>query len=228
MKTQPTTRPYAHAAHRLFRRATLLAMPLIGIAMLSTGHAAISIIESVDFGDFADDENVAASDLGSFGLGSNTVSGTFGEDGSPVGDGDVFAFTIPAGMLLTSINLTQYDTDVSPMNGSFFAIASGSNVGTSIPTAGNHLSNMLISETGELLDDLEAGAFSGISTLTTPLPAGTYSIFLHEVSALVDYTLDFDVQAVPEPAATPTVMAAGAFLLVALRRLKKVNRTGTV
>ncbi|WP_432798306.1 hypothetical protein [Poriferisphaera sp. WC338] len=168
------------------------------------------------FGDFADTDSVPASELGVFGIGMHIVAGTFGDDGNNNDDGDVFTFTIPTGTQLTSINLTTYTTTGDPGGGSFFAIAIGKTVGTTMQTAGNHLSNMLVSETGELLDDLAAGAMFGSSALTAPLSAGDYAIFLHETSTQVDFALSFDVQSIPEPASIS--FGLGSLVCLLLKR----------
>ena len=176
------------------------------------------------FGDYADDETVASSYLGVFRAGTHVVTGNFGETGNPIDDGDIFSFTVPNGYVLNSVDLRIYTFTGDNGNGSFLAIQDDLTVGTTIQTSSNHLSNMLISQTGEILDDLAGGIYAGgASQVTNPLPANDYAVFLHEITANVDFALAFTVTPVPEPASVG-LLAMGSLTWRLFRRRKSLVR----
>lgn len=113
--------------------------------------------------------NIASSATNlNFDLGVNVVTGTMGGDpgdGIPL-DRDFFTFTVAPSQSLTSINFLAF----SPAGASFYAIAPGTSISLNDPAG--HLSNVLISSTGEYLDDLDLGSYSGGTGLTAPLGAG--------------------------------------------------------
>lgn len=145
------------------------------------------------------------------GVGVNVISGTMGRDlpQDPV-DRDIFTFTLGAGEYLTSINFLVF----TPTNQSFYAIAPGSTINTA--DASGHLSNTLVNSTGEFLDDLALGAFSGGTGLTAPVGPGTYTIWFQELSSVVTYSTAYTV--VPEPGTTLSLLGGAAMLLHLRRR----------
>ena len=146
----------------------------------------------------------------SFAVGSNEVHGTVGNAGAGV-DRDYFSFTLASGMSLTELTLLS-DTNVSG-GVSFIAIQAGPQVTVAPSGAGaeallafSHYDNTLIGQ--NLL------AFLG---LADGLPSGTYSIWVQETGGPASYGLDFEVSAVPLPAAA-WMLFSGVAGLAALRR----------
>lgn len=183
---------------------------ILAIALCSArAGAATTYLESVS-GDLSSD-NLAPTAL-SFSAGINKVAGTMGGDpgdGIPL-DRDFFSFTIAPGLELISIRVLQY----SPPGQSFYAIAPGTSINITAPS--NHLSNLLINGTGEILDKLDAGAYSGGLGLTAPLGAGTYTVWFQELASVVTYEMDYTLTATPEP--SRAVLLAAGFGICLLRR----------
>lgn len=152
-----------------------------------------------------------------FDLGLNHVTGTMGGDpgeGIPL-DRDIFKVTVPSGQQISSIDVVTF----SPAGASFYAIAGGSSI--SLTSSANHLSNILIKNTGEILPTLAAGAYNGGTGLTNPIPAGTYTIWFQEVSSVVSYDFAYTVSAVPEPSTIALLTLASTSLIVAAKKLRR-------
>ena len=166
--------------------------------------------ESID-GDLSGNE--AAPTALSFDFGVNLISGTMGRDqpSDPL-DRDIFTFTLAPGQFLTSINFLTF----SPAGASFYAIAPGTSISLTDPAG--HLSNVLISSTGEYLDDLDLGAYSGGTGLTAPLAPGTYTIWFQELASVVTYSTAYTV--VPE-ASTWLAVVGGVGMLLAIRKRRR-------
>lgn len=202
-----------------------------GLAMLlpTVAAAALSYDEATS-GDFAN-ANLASSGIspGTFaGVLSdtvNTIKGDFGISTSPVRDTDVFSFTIPAGFQLTAINLTYTTISGDSGGGSYFGIQGGLDIGTGFATVGSNLSNVLIDGSGELLARFAAGPEFDGTGLTAPLGAGNYTMFLSETDAVVGYSVDFAVSAVPEPGEWAMLLAGLALVSgIACRRAAETGK----
>lgn len=148
-----------------------------------------------------------------FAVGSNEIHGTTGNAGAGV-DRDYFSFTLASGMSLTALTLLS-DTSVSG-SVAFIAIQAGpqvtvapSGAGSEALLAFSHYDNSMIGQ--DLL------AFFG---LAQGLPSGTYSIWVQETGGPATYGLDFEVSAVPLPAAA-WMLFSGLAGLVALRRTSR-------
>lgn len=148
--------------------------------------------------DFSNDGNAPTS-LGTFGAGLHLITAHFGDDGSNNDDNDLFTFNVPAGHEITSLKVLSYAVSGNNGNGSFFAIAAGPVIGTTMTTATNHLGNRLFSGPGELLDKLAEGAYFGTPRIAPhhPLPAGDYTVFLSEIAAGIDLSLAITVSRAP-------------------------------
>ena len=149
--------------------------------------------------------------------GENSWSGQVGLVGLPEPDSDIVTFTVPSGLFLTSLRLDRYEEAPNIGGGSFLAVAAGTTVDTGFGSV--HMSNALVDEPGEWLDDLAAGAHFGapsanVTGLTAPLPAGNYVVWLGELTTRIDYTLVATL-AVPEP--TSIVILGGLLTIVAIR-----------
>ncbi|MCE9611171.1 MAG: PEP-CTERM sorting domain-containing protein [Chthoniobacter sp.] len=165
---------------------------------------AVNWNEAID-GDLSGN-NLAPTPL-TLGLGVNLISGTMGKDlpQAPV-DRDMFTFMLAPGQYLTSIDFLVF----TPTNQSFYAIAPGATINDTDPAT--HLSNTLINGTGEFLDNLALGAYSGGTGLTDPVGPGTYTIWLQELSSVVTYQTAYTV--VPEPGAWLSLLGGAALLLL--------------
>lgn len=176
--------------------------------------AQVNYVESVD-GDLSND-GFATTDLGTFGLGINSVSGTMGT--SFDFDPDYFTFTIAAGQSLQAINFVQYDPGFGGTQASFIAMQAGNQVTSSFDLSvflgatliGDMPGNMV---GDDILDDIVVTPLYGGQLASTPLAAGTYSIWWQETGDVVDYAFEFVV--VPAPSAMTALLGAG---LIATRR----------
>ena len=186
--------------HPLLHRHLLSLAFGVGSLLAASNAFALSYEESVS-GDLSG--NGAAPTSLDFSTGLNTVTGTMGSINGAT-DADIFTFTVAPGQEITSLDVVTYTPSISPGTGSFLAIAAGSSIATS--SAATHLSNKLISGTGEILGTLATtkqfttgfGSPSGPSGLTSPIGPGTYTLWFQEAGkASVDYTIGFTL--VPEP-----------------------------
>ena len=192
----------------LMRRSLPTIIALLG--PIFVGQAA-NWNESID-GDLSGN-NLAPTNL-TFDLGVNIVSGTMGGDpGESIPlDRDIFTFTLAPGQYLTSINFLTF----SPVGASFYAIAPGTSISLTDPAG--HLSTVLISSTGEYLDDLDLGAYSSGTGLTAPLAPSTYTIWFQELASVVTYSTAYTV--VPEPS-TWLAVVGGVGMLLAIRKRRR-------
>lgn len=195
------------------RLRPLLLAALLPLASAAAAHAALDFNEAVS-GDL--------SNLGSaptpltFSLGVNRVSGTMG--GPPEADPDIFTFTLQPGWQLTSIFLGP----MNPQERSFFGLAAGPTIDTT--SSENHLASHLTYSIGELMPELALGGnFSGTG-FTAPLGPGTYTAWFQEISARVDYTFEYTVVTIPEPASAATLTALVALGFISLRRSRPAAR----
>lgn len=200
--------------------SVLGAVSLVGTAL----HAQPAMyLESVS-GDLSN--NNAAPTLLNFDVGLNIVDGRMGRPGTGAIDRDIFSFTLNPGEILTGFNVITYQPVTSANVGSFLAISMGNLITTA--NASNHLSNALVTGSGDILSTLAAGAYSdtvGQPSMTNgfsqPLGEGTYTVWFQELSSFVDYRLGLTVSAVPEPS-TYALLGAGVLgLLCMQRRLRR-------
>jgi hypothetical protein len=129
-------------------------------------------------------------------------------------DADVLRFDVAPGSLLVGIDLLALDASASVGQGVFVAIAAGASIAPFDPSA--HLGDALIAAPGALLPVLAAGTLYGAPGFAPPLGAGTYTFWIQETSALVDYSLAFTI--VPEPGSLSLVALGLASLLARTRR----------
>jgi len=154
-----------------------------------------------------------------FAPGLNTVAGTMGRPAGGAIDRDIFTFHLENWEQVTSLNVLDYSPAATPgAIGSFLAISGSNTINLTNPST--HLSNILVSGTGEILSFLAAGSYSdSLGTqphtlgLTAPLGAGDYTIWFQELSTPVNYRLGISVVAVPEPS-TWGLIGAGFILLI--------------
>lgn len=153
--------------------------------------------------------------LGTFSVGSNTVVGEMGNV-SGASDDDIFTFVVPSGHQLDAILLGYTASGGGVGTGSYFAINDGPYVATLGSLTSDNLGDALTETPGDIMADLQLGTtLSNAAGLQIPSPAGTYSLFLSEFNgALVNYSLDFQLSAVPEPASA--VLMSFALLMGAV------------
>jgi hypothetical protein len=175
---------------------------------------AVTVYDEGTSGDLADFVEVApwitpGTSVGALSPGENIVAGNY--TGVTPRDSDVFTFEIPTGHTLVSIDLAYEIASGNPGGGSYVAIQSGAELGTGMSTVANNLSNGVINGSGNLLESFELGPAYGGQGLSAPLPAGQYTLGLHETgNAVINYSLTFRVSAIPEP----STLAVGLFPLI--------------
>ena len=177
----------------------ILATLSLLLALASPAGAAIIHDESVD-GDLATDPSTPTPLA--FTLGANTIIGTVSNPGTP--DRDFITFTIPAGRVLTALNLLV----LTPDNLAFVAFNSGAT--SFIPggaTIGSFLAGIHIA--GASVGSNLMPLFVSNSVTTNSLPApllgpGVYSFIIQQTSNIVQpYSLEF-VLDTETPAQTST------------------------
>lgn len=170
-------------------------------------------------GDLSDDGDVPTFIV--FTEGGNLIQGTMGSLGGtgPL-DADVWRFTIAAGYYLTGISLTGYSAPTGP-NDSFMAMDDTTTINMSDPS--QHLSNGLWTQEfdgfggtyTDLMAILDAGPEYGGDGFDGPLGPGEYTFWIQEGSEQIQYSINFQVTAVPEPGSAALL---GLACLLMLRR----------
>ncbi len=189
----------------LIQSSGRVALALMALMALPA-QAATAWQESTD-GDLSN--NSTAPTFVSMAAGANTVGGLTGVPGSGVAgiDRDYFSFSVPTGQQLSAI-LVNPATYVSG-SVSFIGIERGTQVtaGGSRLLGYSHYGPETVG-TNLLPQMLAAG--------TSVLGSGSYSVWLQETGGTVEYSFDFLLTPVPEPA---TGLMLGAGLLALGRRL---------
>lgn len=175
------------------------------LALATPANTAIIHDESVD-GDLSTDPSNPTPLV--FALGGNTILGTVSNPGTP--DRDYLTFTIPAGQVLTALNLLA----LTPDNLAFTAFNSGpTSFVPSGSTSGSFLAGIHIgaAEVGSNLMPLFVTNSVTTNSLPTPsLGPGTYSFIIQQTSNVVQpYTLEFvlETQTAAHPFAWGTIKA---------------------
>ena len=155
-------------------------------------------------------------------LGSNQVFGTTGRTAGVV-DLDYFTLTVPVGQVLTGITILPGTAGLGPLTDSFIGLQAGSQV-TVLPTASSatgllgwfHYDS---SDIGTNILPLMGTSGFGSTGFTPPLPAGSYSFWVQELSTgTAPYGFDFTL-ATPEP--TTWIMLLSGLALIAARAGRK-------
>jgi hypothetical protein len=158
--------------------------------------------------------------------GSNQVFGTTGRTAGVV-DLDYFTFTVPVGEVLTSITILPGTAGLGRLGDSFIGMQAGSQV-TVLPTATDatgllgwfHYDN---SDVGTDILPLLGTSDFGATGFTPPLPAGSYSFWVQELSTgTATYGFDFSI-ATPEPASWAMLLAGMALIGARAGRKRTAN-----
>lgn len=156
-------------------------------------------------------------------LGSNEVFGTTGRTAGVV-DLDYFTFTVPVGQVLTGLTILPGTAGLGPLGDSFIGIQAGSQV-TVLPTATDatgllgwfHYDN---SDVGTNILPLMGTSGFGSTGFAPPLPAGSYSVWIQELSTgTAPYGFNFILET-PEPASW-AMLIGGLALIAARARCKR-------
>jgi len=151
-------------------------------------------------------------------VGNNLVSGTIGNAGQGV-DRDYFTFTVPAGAVLSAIQLLP-NTFVSG-SASFIAMQAGPQL--TVTPSGMGVENLL----GFALygSDQIGTNILPLFNAAGQLPPGTYSVWLQETGGTVEYGLDFQLTSTAPPDGDvplpPWALGALGLLLLSARARKK-------
>jgi hypothetical protein len=153
-------------------------------------------------------------------LGSNQVFGTTGRTAGVV-DLDYFTFTVPLGQLLTGITILPGTAGLGPLGDAFIGMQAGSQV-TVLPTA-TDATGLLgwfhydSSDVGTNILPLMATSGFGSSGFTPPLPEGSYSFWVQELSTGTapygfNFTLATPGPRTPEPASLAMLLSGLALI----------------
>jgi hypothetical protein len=150
-----------------------------------------------------------------FDLGTNSVSGTFGEAANGANDYDSFAFVIPPGAQLVAGQLALNDA-VGDMVEGYWSVRAGS---------ADYLGGVLLQT-----HTVNSPGFDVIAS--TPLASGVYNIttgqhqYAGPAPAYADYTFTFELTpVVPEPASACLLLVGAATGMVSRRRVNGITRT---
>ena len=139
-----------------------------------------------------------------FALGGNTVKGTVRNSNNVTGDRDFLTFTVPAGNVLTALNLLAY----SPAFLSFCAFNAGAtSFVPSIATdasflAGIHITGAMVGT--NLMPQFVVNVVTTNALAAPQLNPGTYSFIIQQTgTTLQNYSLEFVLDG-PVPTHSPT------------------------
>ena len=146
-------------------------------------------------------------------LGANPLTGTAGANfNAGVTDYDLVAFTVPAGLRLDSILVTNYQ-NANPFALAFFGLQAGTpwldgfgfNIGGTFLMGWSHLDSTMVDV--DLLYAIQDHAND--PPFAIPLGSGAYTLLIQDVDTTFDYTLTFHASAVPEPSTAALLAVAG-------------------
>lgn len=213
------------------------------LTVLGCVSARADIISDYTRGDVLSNSNINPTNLGSLPIGISTVRGRV-EAARSVGDVDVFIITIPVGARLTTMNMSQYAGDTFayilmdegtsfPYNANQLRgnvdqtlFIGGAPFGTAIGTTGTYdlLSLGTVEGIGignrsvgrQPLRDFPIVPPSSVPPTYDSLEANTYTVYIQQETGVTTYTLNFTVEAIPEPASM--CMCAVGCLALFIRR----------
>ncbi|MDQ2778806.1 MAG: hypothetical protein M3Y32_04520 [Pseudomonadota bacterium] len=192
-------------------------------ATLLAGSAQADVVwNEANNGDFSNDG--LAPTFVTVTAGSNTIIGSTGRSATTnIVDRDYFSITVPTGHVWTSMMLLPGSAGIG--GGAFLGLMAGPQftVPPSTQTAAGLL-GWTVYEEGNIGSDLLlslAVPGLGSSGFQIPLPAGTYSFWVQELSVgVAPYNFELGIAAVPE-APTAMAMLAGLAMLGAVLRKRR-------
>ena len=158
-----------------------------------------------------------------FSAGSNQIFGTNGAGANS--DRDYVTFTVPSGLFLTAINRL----DTTPLGSiGFLGLEAGNQLTLppSTATAAGLLGwrHYLLTDRNTDILPLMAVPANSSSGFTTPLPSGSYTLWIQDSSpGTFSYGFDVQLSAVPEPATWWTALTALAGTITLRRKRHSAN-----
>lgn len=196
----------------LFRRPSVL--PLTAAILAFSQAEAAVIYDEASQGDLSN-SNTAPTPL-VLSAGQNVIRGVMGGTGG-ADDPDFMRLTVAPGLALTGLQLDELAVVDGALGtlGVFTAISIGPTIRMDIEAGeGRHLSNAFARGPKNLLADFADGSFAGgLPAFSTPLPSGTYTLWIQEMTARVSYQFTITTAPVPEPATAGFVGLALAAML---------------
>ncbi|MBL9135982.1 MAG: hypothetical protein JNK85_08950 [Verrucomicrobiales bacterium] len=200
----------------------MLALAVLGACGSASVHAAISYDEGLS-GDLSG-SGLAPTSI-SLSLGSNQVLGDTGRNVNGAVDRDYLTFVVPTGTALKSLWVLPGTTSGGARGLAFLALEEGPQV--TLPTSPASAAGLLgwehygPDDIGEDILDNMGVSGAGATGFVPPLPEGTYSVWIQELSTgTFPYAFDFELKAVPE--AKNGVLLGGMLAgLIAFRRWKR-------
>jgi hypothetical protein len=188
------------------------------ILVANASFAAVLWSEAIS-GDLSDDRLNPTAFTAS--AGSNTISGSSVAANDPFdGDRDYYSITVPTGMEMYEIRLDSYVSDdfalfTGVVNGPVF----------NVDPDNINISDILgywVGGTFNIGQDIlpDMGTAGGAAGFTGALQAGTYSFWTQQTGDPTDYTFDYKVRVVPEPASM-LALSIGSALLIRRRNARK-------
>ncbi len=189
---------------------------VVAASFLCANAQAGIVADEAQLGDFSND-GLAPTHF-SLGAGTNVVAGTFGASALPdVHDLDYVSFTVPAGHVMSRFVLID-----AYVGGAFSFVGMQAGPALTVPPDNWSIETPLLGwahfGSASIGRDLlpEMAVSPGSVGFTTPLPSGTYSLWIMELDTSESYRYRFGIEVVAIPG--PGALATTAVLARAFRR----------
>jgi hypothetical protein len=189
---------------------------VVAVSFLCANAQAGIVADEAQLGDFSND-GLAPTHF-SLAAGTNVVAGTFGASALPdVHDLDYVSFTVPAGHVMSRFVLID-----AYVGGAFSFVGMQAGPALTVPPDNWSIETPLLGwahfGSASIGRDLlpEMAVSPGSVGFTTPLPSGTYSLWIMELDTSESYRYRFGIEVVAIPG--PGALATTAVLARAFRR----------
>ena len=189
---------------------------VVAVSVLCANAQAGIVADEAQLGDFSND-GLAPTHF-SLAAGTNVVAGTFGASALPdVHDLDYVSFTVPAGHVMSRFVLID-----AYVGGAFSFVGMQAGPALTVPPDNWSIETPLLGwahfGSASIGRDLlpEMAVSPGSVGFTTPLPSGTYSLWIMELDTSESYRYRFGIEVVAIPG--PGALATTAVLARAFRR----------
>lgn len=189
---------------------------VVAVSFLCANAQAGIVADEAQLGDFSND-GLAPTHF-SLAAGANVVAGTFGASALPdVHDLDYVSFTVPAGHVMSRFVLID-----AYVGGAFSFVGMQAGPALTVPPDNWSIETPLLGwahfGSASIGRDLlpEMAVSPGSVGFTTPLPSGTYSLWIMELDTSESYRYRFGIEVVAIPG--PGALATTAVLARAFRR----------